>query len=121
MRTNNFMQYQEIKKKREDIEKIKLDKAKGTGYGWDSIAGQSNYDEATIYSMTELKPDTLTIAGHESEASKQEKRIAENWAKTKTCTGGDMNYSRHNKDDQHYQNNFPCGTTCDKCGTFWID
>lgn len=107
--------------KREDVEKIKLDKAKGTGYGWDSIAGQSSYDEASVYSMAELKPDTLIVDVYESEASKREKRLVENWEKTKTCTAGDMNYNRHNKADQHYINNFPCGTKCDKCGTFWID
>jgi len=107
--------------KREDIEKIKLDKAKGTGYGWDSIAGQSSYNEASVYSMTELKPDTLTIAGHESEEIKREKRLADNWEKTKTCTLGDMNYQRHSKENIEYINNFPCGSKCKSCGTFWTD
>ena len=35
------------------------------------------------------------------------------------CTHGDMDYKRHR--NQKYINEFPCGTHCMDCGTFWID
>ena len=35
------------------------------------------------------------------------------------CTFGDMDMSRHR--DTYYINDFPCGTKCPHCGSFWID
>ena len=35
------------------------------------------------------------------------------------CSAGDMDMNRHRK--TVYINNFPCGTHCKDCGTFWID
>jgi hypothetical protein len=35
------------------------------------------------------------------------------------CSSGDMNITRHRKTT--YINNYPCGTRCGQCGTFWID
>jgi len=35
------------------------------------------------------------------------------------CTFGDMDINRHR--NTYYINNFPCGTKCHDCGTFWID
>jgi hypothetical protein len=35
------------------------------------------------------------------------------------CTTGDMKISRHR--DTYYRNDYPCGTKCPHCGTFWID
>lgn len=35
------------------------------------------------------------------------------------CTPGDMKYTRHRR--QEYINNYPCGTRCNDCGTFFID
>jgi hypothetical protein len=35
------------------------------------------------------------------------------------CTFGDMDINRHR--DTFYINDFPCGTKCPHCGTFWID
>lgn len=35
------------------------------------------------------------------------------------CSAGDMDYTRHR--DVYYDNNFPCGSRCPHCGTFWID
>ena len=36
-----------------------------------------------------------------------------------SCTFGDMNYSRHQK--MVYINNYPCGSRCENCGTFFVD
>ena len=35
------------------------------------------------------------------------------------CTAGDMRYERHR--NMRYRNNYPCGSICEKCGTFFID
>jgi len=39
--------------------------------------------------------------------------------KAGSCSAGDMNITRHRHTS--YSNNFPCGTRCADCGTFWID
>lgn len=36
-----------------------------------------------------------------------------------SCTFGDMDIRRHR--NTYYKNEFPCGTHCPHCGTFWID
>lgn len=35
------------------------------------------------------------------------------------CSSGDMNINRHRA--VMYVNDFPCGSKCTDCGTFWID
>lgn len=35
------------------------------------------------------------------------------------CSTGDMDINRHRNTE--YINNYPCGTKCKDCGTFWID
>lgn len=37
------------------------------------------------------------------------------------CTPRDMDIKRHKDANLYYDNNFPCGTHCKACGTFWID
>jgi hypothetical protein len=39
--------------------------------------------------------------------------------KSGKCTPGDMNIKRHR--DTYYTNEYPCGTRCPHCSTFWID
>lgn len=102
------------------IQNIYLDEAKDNGYGWNSIAGQSSYDEATIFATNTKKAGTILIESETSEAQKREARLQANWEKTKKCTLGDMNYSRHTG-KKEYINSFPCGNKCEACGTFWID
>lgn len=107
-----------ISMKRQDfIDNFYADNAEGNGYGWGSIAGQTGYDEAGVY--TEDVASGLIIETDTSEAQKREKNLAENYAKTGKCTFGDMNYSRHK--NTVYENNYPCGSRCKDCGTFWID
>lgn len=36
-----------------------------------------------------------------------------------SCTPGDMNIKRHR--DTFYRNDYPAGTTCPHCHTFWVD
>ncbi len=96
-----------------------LDENKNNGYGWGSIAGQTGYDDASIEAVDTVSKDSILIDSETSERAEREKRLAEKWKKTGECTFGDMNYSRHK--DMKYKNEYPCGSTCQKCGTFFID
>ena len=62
-----------------------------------------------------------TGTNEEREAQrKQEAQYIKNWNNGKgKCTFGDMNIKRHK--ETPYKNEFPCGSTCEQCGTFWID
>lgn len=103
------------------IKHLHADREQGTGYSWSAIAGQIGYDEAGIYA--EKKKDNkkiyIKLPKEEKESVKRERELDEKWRKTRGCTFGDMNYSRHA--DKEYINDFPCGSKCKKCGTFWID
>jgi len=106
---------------REDfIKNFYLDGAKGTGYGWGEIAGQSGYDEAGVCATDTRKRGSVLIKSETSEAQAREARLQANWDKTKKCTRGDMNWKRHTG-EKEYRNDYPCGNTCEDCGTFWID
>lgn len=48
----------------------------------------------------------------------QEAKYNAVYAKGK-CSFGDMNITRHR--DTYYINDYPCGTKCPHCGTFWVD
>lgn len=57
--------------------------------------------------------DSDTAKKREADAEKDRNYRAGN------CTAGDMNISRHR--DTYYRNDYPCGTKCPHCETFWID
>ena len=105
------------------IENFFLDNAKGSGYGWGEIAGQSGYDEAGVYSENKkpkgIKQEIIEIETEVTEAQKREAALDKKWRETKICTFGDMNFKRH--ESAPYRNEYPCGNKCEKCGTFWID
>lgn len=105
---------------RQFFDSVFLDEAKGTGYGWGEIAGQTGYSEATVSAVNTLPIGTLLIMPTVSEAQQRETRLQAHWDKTGTCTRGDMNWKRH-KGDKPYKDEFPCGNTCETCGTFWVD
>lgn len=102
------------------IKALHADKEKGTGYGWDRIAGQNEYTECAVYSLEKLKDDMLLIDPIESESLKRERKLDKKWNNGRgTCTLGDMNWNRHK--EKEYKNEFPCGSHCKSCGNFWID
>ncbi|GHT89094.1 hypothetical protein FACS189474_5440 [Bacteroidia bacterium] len=67
---------------------------------------------------------SIPIRGKKREASPlaaqalQDRKYAEMYKKG-GCTSFDMDINRHR--DVYYINNFPCGSKCPHCGTFWID
>ena len=101
------------------IANVYLDQAKGNGYGWYDIAGQTQYDEARVRSGDTREKGMLLIKSETTEKQKRELLLSQNWEKTKKCTFGDMNYSRHK--NREYINEYPCGNKCLDCGTFWVD
>lgn len=60
----------------------------------------------------ETEPTTLDAQ------NERDKKFAEAWKKGQ-CSLGDMDITRHR--NTRYINDFPCGTRCESCGTFWID
>jgi hypothetical protein len=106
---------------REDlIKNVYLDEAKGTGYGWGEIAGQSGYDDAVVCAIATKTKGSILVQSETSEAQAREARLQAHWDKTHTCTAGDMNMKRH-AGEQPYRNEYPCGNKCTACGTFWVD
>lgn len=57
---------------------------------------------------------TSKMTEHQLQETAYEKTFREG-----KCTFGDMNYKRHR--NTFYINDFPCGSKCPHCGTFWID
>ena len=51
----------------------------------------------------------------------REAELERRWKKEKKCTLGDMPYVRHPSEKMRYSNDFPAGTTCGVCHTFWVD
>lgn len=104
------------------IDNLYLDRAKGNGYSWYEIAGQSDYDEASISTSATKKHGYTLIEAETGEAQKREQRLQAQWDKIRTCKAGDYdkNWNRH-KGDRPYRNEYPCGNKCETCGTFWID
>jgi hypothetical protein len=101
-----------------DVSNLYICKAVKYSYTHD-VCGMYN-DWCAGTSVQLLTKKTKKTAAKSSLAAQQqrEKEYQETYRKG-SCTPGDMNYSRHR--DTEYINNFPCGSKCKKCGTFWID
>jgi len=59
------------------------------------------------------------ISEEEQSRMEREKEYERKWREEKKCTAGDMKISRHK--DTPYRNEYPCGSKCTECGTFWVD
>ena len=106
---------------REDfIKNFRLDEARGAGYSWQEIAGGCGYDEAGVSGIDKPTKNAVLLTPETSEEVLREEKLQKHWDETKTCTFGDMNQDRHSG-KLEYKNEYPCGTRCSKCGTFWID
>ena len=71
--------------------------------------------------LTDKKPKKLikTIENEEAKAKREREAVFEKRWKAGECSFGDMNISRHK--ETPYRNDYPCGSRCEDCGTFWID
>jgi len=90
----------------------------GYSYAGD-VCGLCRWDESgftfTGKSTTKIK---VTADKDLSDFSEREKLFEKRYREGK-CSMGDMKITRHRRTT--YINDFPCGTKCLDCGTFWID
>jgi hypothetical protein len=72
-----------------------------------------------IFSFNKLKERKRKIEDSATAAVRERDTERDRVYRAGNCTPGDMNISRHR--DTYYRNDYPCGTKCPHCGTFWID
>lgn len=77
-----------------------------------------NWCDGTIWGTVDQK-EIKEIGNNLRLSLSEDKRLAKKWRSTGKCTFGDMDMGRHGRFT--YINNYPCGTKCLDCGTFWID
>jgi hypothetical protein len=101
-------------------EKLFVEKAVSYNYTYQVCGLTEDWCDSTKFEFVDAITDT-TIKLEEGKIGahlQTEKFLDAVWAKG-ICTPGDMKLSRHNETE--YINDYPCGTRCNKCGTFWID
>lgn len=79
----------------------------------------NNWCEITNYEIEMVEGAKVEVENTEVIAKREQQRKYDETYKKGGCTFGDMDITRHRKTS--YRNDFPCGTTCADCGTFWID
>lgn len=90
----------------------------GDRYTWRSVYGCDPDGDAPIFSMDESESAKVVVESQANAAAEREEEY-DRVFKAGGCTFGDMKYTRHR--DVYYRNDFPCGSICPHCGTFWID
>ena len=99
-------------------ENLFIDKATHYSYVYDVCGLDESFCNSTkpkLYkSKNKNKIEKSSLHDHLEQEKKYDKIY--NYGK---CSFGDMNSKRHRNTE--YINNFPCGTKCKDCGTFWID
>jgi len=99
-------------------ENLFLDKTVHYSYTYEVCGMFSNWCESTNVDLKTKRTKKVAEKSTVNEHIEKEARLNKVFASGK-CTAGDMNYSRHRNTE--YINNFPCGTKCKDCGTFFID
>lgn len=97
---------------------IFVDKTFKYSYTFSVCGMYSNWCDCTdvSFSNTKSKREIETSALHAHQEREEE---LDRIFKSGKCTAGDMDMKRHRR--TIYINDFPCGTHCKDCGTFWID
>lgn len=101
-------------------ENVFIDKLIKYNYTYEVCGMVNSWCDTTgvkFLSKQKRKPVEKKLSGLHYEIERDEKYKAT--YKAGGCTFGDMDYNRHR--NQYYINDFPCGTKCKDCGTFWID
>lgn len=101
-----------------DRDNIYLDKTIKYNYTYEVCGMSGNWCEDTgvhLFTKKTRKQANKSVIG---DRQKRDDKLAEVF-KSGKCTAGDMDYSRHHH--MVYINEFPCGTHCLDCGTFFID
>jgi len=103
-----------------DRSKIFYDKSIKYNYSFAVCGMSSDWCRSTQWAIIEQKGRSTKTEG-KSPVQKQKEydRSCDKVFKQGGCTFGDMDITRHR--DIFYRNDFPCGSKCPHCGTFWID
>jgi len=91
-----------------------------SGYSFSGdVCGLCKFDEADFH-FTNKRGNAIAVKENETakEFADREKRYEKTF-KAGGCTIGDMKYGRHR--NMEYINDYPCGSKCKDCGTFFID
>ena len=97
---------------------IVLDKTIKYSYTFDVCGMYANWCECTDYKLVSVKKVKRVRQSTVSQEKEREKELDKIY-KSGKCSSMDMDMRRHHK--KVYINDFPCGTHCLDCGTFWID
>jgi hypothetical protein len=89
----------------------------GYSYGYD-VCGMSTWDTASWDISYKINQKKVKGDNQLKIFAEREKRYNETF-KQGTCTPLDMDLRRHRHVE--YINDFPCGSKCKICGTFWVD
>ena len=87
-------------------------------YSWAVCGMVRDWCDSTRFSFHEKKSKKAINKSSLTHARSVDRAYAETYRKG-GCTAGDMDYSRHRNTE--YINNYPCGSRCKDCGTFWVD
>ena len=101
-----------------NFENIFFEKSIKYNYTYAVCGMVSDWCEDTAFELVDTKSDK-EITNNLKASLSVDKELSKKWKKTGECTFGDMDYTRHGK--KTYINDYPCGSKCLKCGTFWID
>ena len=101
-------------------ENLTIDKTIKYNYTYSVCGLYSHWCQRTVVNLSHKKPDgNFEVKESSMNAHKaKEAKYNEVFAQGK-CSAGDMDINRHR--GIYYRNEYPCGSKCPHCGTFWID
>lgn len=100
------------------VENIILDKTIKYNYTYEVCGMYSNWCDCTKVILREKSVEMVIPQSSLADEKAYEARCKKTFNEG-GCTPGDMDIRRHR--EVYYQNDFPCGSHCPKCGTFWVD
>lgn len=99
-------------------ENVFVDEKSCVSYSWCTQICGDSMDEADLIEFIQID-NGKTVEGSTINAHLKQQEIYDKVYRAGGCSPGDMNILRHRR--VNYINNFPCGSKCENCGTFWID
>lgn len=101
-----------------DRQNVFLDKTISYNYTYSVCGMISSWCNGTQVELTRKRTHKKAAHSPTNDHIERERQLDATFKDGK-CTPGDMKYSRHR--DVTYINEYPCGSKCPHCGTFWID
>jgi len=101
-----------------DLENIFFDKTIKYNYTFSVCGMSANWCNSTDVSFLKKRIRAVNKKSNLQTGLDVDKMYQDAYNKGE-CTFGDMDMRRHR--DTYYKNDYPCGTHCPHCSTFWID